>query len=215
MNEEKFVEKIKKYFGYLESDYDFRIVFESTSPLRPKTDGIVKYASDTTVLLIDSETAQAALRFLRIQDDEKFYLDPVSIHEYLVTSDAEKRVLLSQKMEDQDQARAIHKRVFLLSRPGWDINAEDSSIQLNNRLENYANWLRENAEICLLGNFSRWPAFYEYKVNRLIADEIRRGGQEYVKAIIKDENGKPKVIERRIFENERNHVEKLNRELLS
>jgi hypothetical protein len=214
MKDETFTDKVKKHFGYLEKEYDFRITLEGNADVRPQTDGVVKYASNTTLIIIDSETGQAAVRFVRIQDDERYYLDPVSIHEYLNTSEEEKRILLSKDIKNQDVANTIFNKTFLLSSPDWKTSREDIHKNLEKQLKNYANWLKENNELCLLGNFSRWPEFYEYKINRLIADELRRGGKEVVLAVVKDENGAFKTIERPIFHREREHLNKLRKEVL-
>jgi hypothetical protein len=212
MKNENFVDMVKKHFGYLESEYNFKIVLENISTSRPGTDGVVKYASDSTLIIIDSEAAQAAVRFVRIQDDERYYLDPVSIHEYMATNNLEKQILLSKNPNDKVAADSIFTSVFLLSTAEWKDNRQDTYLQLEARLRNYAAWLRKNEKICLMGDFSRWPAFYEYKINRLIATEIQKGGSELVKAIVKDESGKPQIIERPIFQNERNHLDRLRKE---
>jgi hypothetical protein len=212
MREETFIVKVAKYFGYLETEYKFKVILANNSNIRPQMDGVVKFASNTTLLIVDSETGQAAVRFTRIQDDERYYLDPVSIHEYLNTTKQEKEILLSRNPNDKDAANNIFNRIFLLSLPKWKSSREDIYTDLETQLKNYANWLKENSSLCLLGNFSRWPEFYEYKINRLMADELRRGGKEFVKAIIKDENGALKTIERPIFQRERDHLAKLRKE---
>ena len=210
-----FVDIVRMHFAYLETEYDFKIILANNSNIRLQTDGVVKFASNTTLVIVDSETGQAAVRFVRIQDDERYYLDPVSIHEYLNTTKQEKEILLSRNPNDKDAANNIFNRTFLLSLPKWKSSREDIYTDLETQLKNYANWLKENASLCLLGNFSRWPEFYKYKINRLMADELRRGGKEFVKAIIKDENGTLKTIERPIFQRERDHLAKLRKEILS
>ncbi len=215
MTDETFVDKVEKYFDYLETEYKFKLIVASNSDIRPQTDGIVKYASNTTLILIDSETARAAVRFVRTQDEERYYLDPVSIHEYLNTSEQEKRILLSKDVKDKDAANVIFNNKFLLSSAGWQTNRENIHLELENQLKNYANWVRENADLCLLGNFLQWPAFYEYKINRLIADELRRGGKDTVMSLTRDENGSLKTIKRPIFQKEKDHLAKLRREVQS
>lgn len=214
MKDETFVDTVKKHFGFLESEFGFKLTSERVSDVRPLTDGTVKYMSDTTVLIIDSETGQTSVRFLRIQDNERYYLDPVSIHEYLSTSKQEKQILLSKDAKDRDAANEIFRNTFLLIAPNWKSSREETYVDLEKQLGNYAKWLKENADISLLGNFSRWPEFYEYKINRLIADELRRGAKEVVLAVVKDEKGEFKTIKRPIFQREREHLEILRKELL-
>jgi hypothetical protein len=214
MIDKTFVDRTKVYFHFLETEYGFKLTFESNSLTRPKTDGMVKYSSNSTLILIDSETGQAAVRFVRVQDDERYYLDPVAIHEYLSTNEKEKQILLSRESKDQSTVNAIFNKVFLLSLPDWKSGREDIYIDLERRLKNYAEWLKDNADICLLGDFLRWPDFYEYKINRLMADELRKGGKEIVLAVVKDENGVLKTIERPIFQREKDHLAKLRKEIL-
>jgi len=211
MKNEAFINKVKKYFDFLEVEHKFKLTVANNSDIRPETDGIVKYASNTTLILIDSEAGQAAVRFVRIQDDERYYLDPVSIHEYLNTSEQEKQILLSRDTKDKDAANAIFNKSFLLLSSNWKENKEN--LDLESQLRNYANWLKENADLCLVGNFSLWPELYEYKINRLMADELRRGGKETVMSIIRDEKGALQTIKRPIFQKERDHLEILSKEV--
>jgi len=60
-----FVDKVRKIFGYLESEYGFKITLASNFDIRQPIDGIVKYTSNTTLILVDSETGQTAARFVR------------------------------------------------------------------------------------------------------------------------------------------------------
>lgn len=101
-----FVDRVKKYFDYLESEYGFKITLENNSEVRPLTDGVVEYTSDTTVVVIDSETGYAAVWFCRIKDGKRFDLDPVTIYEYLTTNDKKKKLLLSANPKDHSAATA-------------------------------------------------------------------------------------------------------------
>jgi hypothetical protein len=209
-----FVDQTNKYFGYLESEYGFKIILASNDDIRPQSDGVVKYASNTTLLVIDSDYGQSAVRFVRIQDDERFCLDPVSVHEYLNTSEKEKQLLLSIEPNNQPAVSALRTEKSLFSAPNWKGSTGDIHHGLETQLKNHADWLRENAHICLSGDLSRWPELYEYKINRMIADELRRGGSPFVKAVVKDESGKLKTIEEPIFQRQKVHLAKLKREIL-
>ena len=215
MKNETFVDKAKKRFSFLKTNFDFRLYFEKISKTHPETDGIVKYKSGTTLLLIDSELGQVAVRFVRVQDNEKYYLDPVSIHEYLNTNEQEKQILLSRNGKNQEAANTIFRNTYLLSKPNWKNSGQDVYTNMERQLENYAKWLKENAHLCLLGDFSRWPDFYEYKINRLIADELRGGAKEVVLAIVKDENGKFTTIKRPIFHSELEHLARIRKEIVA
>lgn len=214
MSNNTFIDRVTNQFGYLETDYSFHMKHAKNSDIRPQTDGIVKYVSDSTAIIIDSETAQVSVRFTRIQDDENHYLDPVSIYEYLHTSEKEKKILLSRSTKDKDTANKIFRKIFLLSSPAWKNTSGDVHNNLDRRLKNYANWLRENATLCLTGDFSRWPEFYEYKINRLVANELQGGGNDVVFAVVKDEAGKLKTIERPIFQREQDFLLRLKKEIL-
>lgn len=212
MNETTFVDTVKKYFGYLQKDYEFEVTSETNSQIRPQTDGMVEFTSKSTVVVIDSETGYAAVWFYRIKDGKKYYLDPVSIHEYLNTTKEEKELLLSSDPENQPIASALFNQKFLLNQPKWKSRRESVLEDLEKRLKNYANWLKEHADLCLTGNFSRWPEFYEYKIYRARADHLRRGDDELGYTRVKDADGNWKLIKQSIFKDKLEHVEKLKRE---
>lgn len=52
VNEMTFIERVKKHFGSLEGNFDVRL----------QMDGVVEYASDTTVIVIDSETGYVGVQ---------------------------------------------------------------------------------------------------------------------------------------------------------
>lgn len=211
MSEMAFVDKVRKHFGYLESEYGFKLTMATNSSVRPQTDGAVEYRSDTTVVVIDSETGYAAVWFYRIQDGRKHDLDPVVIHEYLNTNEKEKKLLVSTSPNDQAAASALFNQKFLLNRADWK---SDGTLleKLELRLANYASWLREHATLCLTGDFSRWPKFYEYKIYRARAEYLRRGKDELVYTEVKDANGNRKLVKQPIFKDKWEHVEKIKKE---
>jgi hypothetical protein len=212
MNGINFVDRVKKYFYYLESEYSFKINRQDNSELRPQTDGVVEYSSNTTVIVIDSETGSAAMWFYRSADGRNFYLDPVAIHEYMNTTQKEKELLLSVNPQDQSAASILFNQKFLLSQTSWKSNDDTPESKLDLRLANYANWLKTNANLCLEGDFSLWPKLYEYKIHRARADQLRRGQDELVYVRVKDENGKYKLIKQSAFKDDLEYIEKLKKE---
>ena len=214
MNEMTFTDRVKKHFGYLESEYGFKVTVEGNSDIRPQTDGAVEYTSDTTVIVIDSETGYAAVWFYRIKDGRKYDLDPVAIHEYSNTGDKEKELLLSTNPKDHSTASALFNQKFLLNQPGWKSESDTTQDKLEIRLVNYANWLKTHANLCLTGDFSRWPEFYEYKIHRARADHLRRGKDELAYASVKDSDGNYKLVKQSAFKDDLEHIEKLKKEFL-
>ena len=211
MNDTTFVDRVKKHFHQLESEFGFKITFAGNSEVRPQTDGVVEYASNTIAVMIESETGYATLKFYRIQDGKKYYLTPVDIHEYLNTSEMEKALLLSTNPKDQPAASALFNEKFLLNQAGWKDNL--GNVQgLEKELGNFSDWLQAHATICLKGDFSQWLTFYEYKIYRARADHLRRGKDElgYVRA--KDVDGNWKLIKQSIFRDKLEHIEKLKKE---
>ena len=214
VNELSFIDRAKKHFGYLQSEYGFKITNKGNSEVRPQTDGVVEYASDTTVIVIDSETGYAAVRFYRIKDGKKYYLTPVDIHEYLNTTDKEKELLLSTNSDDEPAASSLFNQKFLLNQLEWKSGDDTTQDNLERRLANYANWLKTHTDLCLVGDFSKWPLFYEYKIQRARADHLRRGKDELGYARVKDTDGNWKLIKQSIFKDKLEHIEQLKKEFL-
>jgi hypothetical protein len=213
MSQLSFVDKVKKYFYYLESEYGFRISSQSNPDTRPHTDGFVEYTSDTTTVVIDSETGYASVWFYRTQDGKKHYLDPVAIHEYVTTTDKEKELLLSTNPQNQRDASLLFNQKFLLNQGGWKSkDNETTEDKLETRLKNYAEWLESHANLCLKGDFSQWPNLYEYKIHRARADELRRGKDDLVYVKLKDANGNSKLIKQSMFKDDFEYIEKLKKE---
>ena len=212
MNEMTFVDRVKKHFGYLKSEYGFKVSLEGNSEVRPQTDGVVEYTTDTTVVVIDSETGSAAAWFYRIKDGRKYDLDPVAIHEYLSTTDREKEILLSTNPKDNPTASTLFNQKFLLNQPEWKSDSDTTVGKLDLRLAKYANWLKAHANLCLKGDFSQWPKFYEYKIHRARADHLRRGKDELAYARVKDADGNYKLIKQSAFKDDLEHIEKLKKE---
>jgi hypothetical protein len=212
MNEIIFVDRVKKYFGYLEVLYGFKITREGNSDIHPQIGGVVEYTSDTTAVVIDSEMGSAATWFYRIKDGRKFELDPVIIHEYLNTTNEEKELLLSTNPKDHQAASALFNQKFLLNQYGW--KSEGGAVQdaLEKRLAHYSNWLNTHASLCLKGDFSLWPKFYEYKIHRARADQLRRGKDELVYVRVKDADGKYKLIKQSAYKEDLDYIEKLKKE---
>jgi hypothetical protein len=207
-----FANTVKKHFSYLETTYGFTITRAENSELHPQTDGVVEYTSDTTVIVIDSETGNAALWFYRIKDGRKYDLDPVAIDEYLNTTDTEKELLLSTNPKDRPAASTLFNRTSLLNQPGWQSGSETSEERLNRHLKNYSNWLKMHADLCLKGDFASWPKFFEYKIQRARASHLRLGKDELGYAPVKDADGKTKLIKQSIFKDKLDYVERLRKE---
>lgn len=214
MKEMTFTERVRKYFGFLESKYGFKVTQLSNGDIRPQTDGVVEYTSDTTVVVIDSEAGSAAVWFYRIQDGRKYDLDPVAIHEYLSTNNTEKQILLSTSSKDYAAASALFNQKFLLNQNEWKLEGGTTEEKLEHRLANYAYWLKTHADLCLTGDFSQWPQFYEYKIHRARADHLMRGKDELGYARVKDSEGNWKLVKQSIFKDKLEHVEKLKKEIL-
>ena len=213
MNEMTFVERVRKHFAYLESQFGFRITNAKSSEVRPQTDGVVEYTSETTVIVIDSEIGNAALWFYRIKDGRKYDLDPIAIDEYLNTNDKEKELLLSTSSADRSAASNLSNQKSLLNQPAWRSGGNTPEENLDRYLANYAKWLKAHADLCLKGDFSTWPKFFEYKIRRARANHLRLGKDELGYAQVKDADGKSKLIKQSIFKEKLDYVERLKKEL--
>lgn len=179
--------------------------------MRPLTDGAVDYTSSSMVVAIESDTGYTTLHFYRLQDGRTYYITPIDIHEYLNTSEMEKKLLLSTDTAGRLAASSLANEKLLLNQPAW--KASHGTLEdLEREFRNFAAWIQEHAGLCVAGDFSRWPAIYEYKINRARADSLRRGKSELVRELIKDADGNFKTVMRPIYTRELEHVEKLKKE---
>lgn len=211
MNTITFIDRVKNYFDFLVSDFGFKTVYSTNSEIRPQTDGMVKYQSATTIIMVASETGYASLRFSRVVDDEKYYLSPTDIHEYLNTTDNEKKLLLSINPADESAATSLFNEKFLLNQPGWR-EGRGSVQDLEKELQNFAYWLKEHAALCLDGGISNWLQFYEYRVQRSRANHLRQGKEEITNAGVRDADGKWKLVKQSLFKDRLDYIEKLKGE---
>jgi hypothetical protein len=207
-----FFDLARAHFRFLEGEYGFRETFANSALVRTPSEGLLEYTSASTVVAVDSELGDASLWFYRLKDGKVHYLTPAAIHEYLHTTEAEKAPLLSPDPADSAGAAAIFRRTFLLDGPGWKSRGGSTLEELERRLANYAGWLREHAPLCIAGDFSRWPAFYAYKVHRARADWLRRGDAEMVNAVVRGGDGKLTPVKRPAFQDQLAHIEALERE---
>jgi hypothetical protein len=207
-----FVNRARTYFEFLESEYKFNILAMNNSEIRPETDGMVKYQSSTTIILIDSETGYVTIRFARVIDGEKYYITPIDIHEYLNTTEEEKKLLLSTNPSNQTAASALFNKKFLLNQSDWK-DSRGSVEDLEKGLLNFSNWVRKNAKLCLEDNFLNWLMFYEYKIQRARADHLRRGKDELGYARVQDANGKWGLIKQSIFKDKLEYIDRLKNTL--
>jgi hypothetical protein len=214
MNDLNFVDRVKRYFDYLVSEFGFRISRADNSEVRPQTDGAVEYVSDSIGIIIDSETGYAGVRFYRVKDGRKYYVTPIDIYEYLNTSNEEKQLLLSTNPADKFPASTLFNKKLLLNQPGWK-GSRGTVQDLDNELRNFSNWIKTHAKLCLEGDLSRWMKFFEYKVNRARADYLRRGEDELIYAQVKDADGNWKLIKQSVFKDELEHLEKIKKEFSS
>lgn len=214
MNGISFSDRVKKHFQYLE-EYGFKLSREDDSEVRPQTDGIVEYSSPTTVVVIDSEMGSPSLWFYRVKDGRKYYLDPVAIHEYITTNNDEKELLLSTNPQDRRAASVLSNQKFLLSQSDWKFNKNTNEDKLEAHLVNYASWLKTHSNLCLTGDFSLWPQFYEYKIQRARSEQSRRGKDDLVYTRVKDSDGNYKLIKQSAFKDDLEYIEKLKKEFSS
>ena len=121
-------------------------------------------------------------------------------------------MLLSTNPQDQHAASVLFNQKFLLVQPNWKSDDGTAEDKLELRLANYAKWLKTYANLCLRGDFSLWPKFYEYKIHRARADQLRRGKDELVYVRAKDADGNYKLIKQSAFKDDLEYIEKLKKE---
>jgi hypothetical protein len=183
-----FVERTKKHFLFLIEEYGFTLSHEKVADRDPEMEGIVKYDSQTTFVVIHGGMGGVGVGFGRIKDSkgEKNFLAPSLtagiVYEYKAFSAKERAIVLS--FDPKDDAKA--SKLIDLKRLSWRGRLDDVMGELERQLAEEARWLRKYANPFLRGDFSQWLEIYQYMVARQRAEYARRhGGKENVGLIMK------------------------------
>ena len=205
-----FVKIAMRHFQFLESEFGFSLASAKESPRGEAWEGILQYATKTTnVELSCTRGEHPTLRLGRTRDEKKYLLPLQVIYEYLTLSNEEKRVVLS--ILEAKQANTILRNKQLADlMPKPDSVKDRFELQLNN----YAQYLREYGKPLLKGDFSQWPAIWEYHIMKLSVENVRAGRPEFVPIVIADEHGKNRVVGKQsIFQQSLDYVHKLREEI--
>lgn len=200
-----FFSMVFKHFKYLIEDFDFLIKKVEESERAPEIEGRIEFESKTTFVTVSSEQWVVGTSVGRIKDDkQRYFLNPVEIHEYLALAETEKNLLLSLDPKDNRRAKMITNQSRLLHTKKTTSNtAED----IDSQLSDYSKWLRKYAEPFLQGDFSQWLEIYEYKIARNRAAYIRSGKEEFVRVA-----GRSKDERESIFNHSLEYLGKLKKE---
>jgi hypothetical protein len=175
-----FFSMVMSRFQYLVTEYGFVVKKVENSERTREFEGRIEFETSTTFVTVSSEQWMAGASVGRVRDDKyRFFLDPLTIYEYIVLAASDKKLVCSLNPQDDRKARMIMRQTRLFSTQNDDSNNVVENIE--SQLSNHSNWLRQYAEPFLRGDFSQWLEIYEYKVFRARAAHIRSGKEEFVR----------------------------------
>ena len=200
-----FFSMVMNNFQYLVDEYGFAVIKAENSERNPEIEGRVEFETPTTFVTVSSEQWAVGAAVGRLKDDKyRFFLNPATIHEYIVLTESDKKLVCSLDAKDNRKAKTvIHQTRLLHSKDNSNSVIED----INSQLADYSRWLRQYADPFLRGDFSQWLKLYEYKVIRSRAVHIRSGKEEFVRTI-----GQNKDERISIFQSSLDYLEKLREE---
>jgi hypothetical protein len=200
-----FFSMVMNNFQYLIAEYGFAVIRTENSEHHPEIEGRIEFETTTTFVTVSSEQWAVGAAVGRVKDDKyRFFLNPATIHEYIVLTESDKKLVCSLDAKDNRKAKTIiHQTRLLHSKDNHNSVIED----INSQLADYSRWLRQYAEPFLRGDFSQWLELYEYKVIRSRAAHIRSGKEEFVRTV-----GQNKDERISIFQSSLDYLEKLREE---
>jgi len=182
-----FFSMVMNNFQYLVDEYSFAVIKTENSEHNPEIEGRIEFETTTTFVTVSSEQWAVGAAVGRVKDDKyRFFLNPATIHEYIILTESDKKLVCS--LDAKDNSNSV---------------IED----INSQLADYSRWLHQYAEPFLRGDFSQWLELYEYKVIRSRAAHIRSGKEEFVRTI-----GQNKDERISIFQSSLDYLEKLREE---
>ena len=200
-----FFSMVMNNFQYLVDEYGFAVIKAENSEHNSEIEGRVEFETSTTFVTVSSEQWAVGAAVGRLKDDKyRFFLNPATIHEYIVLTESDKKLVCSLDAKDNRKAKAIIHQTRLLHSKG---NSNSVIEDINSQLADYSRWLRQYAEPFLRGDFSQWLELYEYKVIRSRAAHIRSGKEELVRTV-----GQNKDERISIFQSSLDYLEKLREE---
>jgi hypothetical protein len=200
-----FFSMVMNHFQYLVADYGFAVKKVEKSERNPEIEGRIEFETSATFVTVSSEQWAAGASVGRVKDDRyRFFLNPATIHEYVVLTESDKKLVCSFDPKDDRKARTIiHQTRLLYNKDDSNNIVED----IDSQLADYSKWLRQYAEPFLRGDFSQWLEIYEYKISRTQAAYIRSGKEEFVRTV-----GRNKEERISIFQSSLDYLEKLREE---
>ena len=203
--EKTFLSFVMNHFQYLVSDYDFSVKKIEISGRAPEIEGRIELENVTTFVTVSSEQGAVGASVGRVKDDKyRFFLNPTTIHEYIVLTESDKKLVCSLDPKDDRRVRMIIHKIRLVHQKD---DSDNFIGDVNKQLFDYSQWLQQYAKPFLQGDFSQWLKVYEYKVARTRSAYIRSGKVELVRAV-----GLNKDERISIFQSSLDYLEKLREE---
>ena len=201
-----FVEKVKKHFSFLMEEYGFVVTHEENSKRGSEIEGVVIYSSQSTIVSVNGENGGVGVGFGRTKDSINQKLTVQIVYEFENLDSADRAIVISHNPLDDVRARALVLSKELSRGTRMDSIEQD----VERQLAEHAHWLNQYADSFLRGDFTHWLEIYEYQVQRMRAEYIRSGKEEFVKEVGLDKSGKLSVLGKRsTFQSNLEYLEKL------
>jgi hypothetical protein len=197
-------------FGYLVSEYHFRLGKILDHDPDIMLEGFVEFQSPTTFVSVAGEWYGTEVRFGRVMDNRQFAISAELVHEFLSLTPEQRQIVCSPDPRQKQEARLLiasqqlqyEKREF----------ADGADRREHERMQ-YAHWIRQYADPFLRGDFSLWLPIYEYKLARMIG-EVRQSWKREVEGrfIGFTEHRKAIYVQEHMFQSDVDYLARLKAE---
>ena len=98
---------VLEHFGYLVSEYNFRVDKDLQNDPDFRLEGFVEFQSPTTFVSVAGEWYDMEVSFGRVMDDRKFAISVGLVHEFLSLTPEQRQIVCSQDPRHKQEARLL------------------------------------------------------------------------------------------------------------
>jgi hypothetical protein len=174
--QETFNMMVLEHFEYLVSQYDFRVDKNWQRDPDFRLEGVVEYASPTTLVSVVGGLLDVEVSIGRVGDDRKCSVPTGLVHEFLSITPEEREIICSHDPRRKKESRLLIASKQLQYEKHEFANGDEET---EYRVIDHARWLRQYADPFLRGDFSLWLALHEYRLAKMIG-EVRQSWKREV-----------------------------------